>query len=330
MGVRGPLIIGLELSSPAASSEANRLLQKKKMVFSSQRPEYLLQKKETGRSLRQINSHVFDRRPERHIMFSSVVRWPLDRLLQAFCSPSFFRGRNSMQTELSLATVDSDKSSRQRLQAFLVLPRFSCVHHSRLRLEKAHLRRSRTSSCVQLHRNHASPPVYRNPLARLLVFSTYDSCAPNTTTFPSATVALTESQRSFFYVSVQELHGALLADSTLASPSTWIGLTYAAANLIIFAAFVLETLPLSNRPALLAAPQSTVISTISCTKSTASNSKRPTCCLDSHSSFCPFSHVVSTSFASVSDRIRLLKLHDFSVVLHEFYSNNRPDLHVFY
>ena len=95
----------------------------------------------------------------------------------------------------------------------------------------------------------------------------YDSCGPNTTMFPSSTIALTEANglvtsafRNFM------LHfSPSRTNSSVGSPSTHVGLPVAAANLTVFAAFVLVSHFFRISPTFLAAFESTVISKISCT-----------------------------------------------------------------
>ena len=70
-----------------------------------------------------------------------------------------------------------------------------------------------------------------------------DSCCPNTTTFPSSTIALTEANGLLTSASRNFILHFIPSrmNSNLASPSTRMGLPFAAANFTAFFDFVLST-----------------------------------------------------------------------------------------
>ena len=131
----------------------------------------------------------------------------------------------------------------------------------------------------------------------MLTFSMNDSCCPNTTTFPSSTIALTEANglltsacRNFILHFIPSR-----MNSNLASPSTRMGLPFAAANFTAFFDFVLSTPFFRLGQTLLAAPESTVISTTSCTVSIAftSSSSSLSTAVSARNRFHRFAHFVS-------------------------------------
>ena len=155
-----------------------------------------------------------------------------------------------------------------------------------------------------------------------LTFSMNDSCCPNKTTFPSSTIALTEANGLWTSASRKFILNFIpsLMNSHLASPATRMGLPFAAANFTVLVDFVLSTHFFRLGQTLLAAPESTVISTTSCTVSIAytfrhrhfrSQSMQRTSCVHLHSSSRPPPPEICTSFSSNENRIHHPDLHEF-------------------
>ena len=100
----------------------------------------------------------------------------------------------------------------------------------------------------------------------VLMFSMYDSYGPNTTMLHSSTISPTEADGLLTSASKNLMLHCLPSrtNSSLASPSTRIGLPLAAAILTVFVAFVLAAPFFRTGHTLLASPESTVHHLLQC------------------------------------------------------------------
>ena len=180
----------------------------------------------------------------RHLVFSSFQFAWLSSIVFSPCPP--FSKLSSFSCFLCSSDFSCSTSSKP------------ASHHSCSARRTSLFRRSRTRLCVLLHHQHAFPPAQLESSAQCSC-SRCTIPAVRTTMFPSS-----GGQRSFDF-SVQELHVALLAvpdenqvSHLLPHVSEYCLLP---AILTVFAAFVLVTPSFRLGQILLAAPESTVIST---------------------------------------------------------------------